>query len=429
MNAPDNSGSSRCALTAILGSFLISVANAFAQETAGIAEVERVIVTGSNIPTAEETGPNPVDTYRPADIERLGIRNATDLQTFLPQEAGGAVNLNIGNGGDGTVQINLRGLLPKETLILIDGKRFAYGSLGAAGVSQGQDINLIPFPMIDHIDILKDGASAVYGSDAVTGVVNFFLIHKFRGLEIGGSYGNTNLGASNDMGEWEAWLKAGTGDDKTDIVVVADFWERTGGLFSRDRDISANAFFIPFGGGSDARSGNFPGRVGGFRLIPKLFFSANSPPPHSAPNAATSPFYKNPFAVNPNAYPGAPGIHNDRVQLDQFGTQYKGGGDYFFYNFAALTPALPPADRQAFYGSFTRDLCDRYLTLFADFKFVRSFFDSSLAAVPLVPDPFKIPGFNVGFSPAGISVPIQNPFNPFTVANATIPNYFPDGSG
>ena len=57
--------------------------------TGATAEVERVIVTGSNIPTAEETGPNPVDTYRPADIEKLGIRNATDLTTFLPQQAGG----------------------------------------------------------------------------------------------------------------------------------------------------------------------------------------------------------------------------------------------------------------------------------------------------------------------------------------------------
>jgi len=432
MNAPVNSGSSRRSLTAILGSFLVSVANAFAQETAapGVAQVERVIVTGSNIPTAEETGPNPVDTYRPADIEKLGIRNATDLQTFLPQEAGGTVNLNIGNGGDGTVQINLRGLLPKETLILIDGKRFAYGSLGVAGFSQGQDINLIPFPMIDHIDILKDGASAVYGSDAICGVVNFFLLHKFRGLEIGGSYGNTNLGASNDMGEWEAWIKAGTGDDKTDIVVIADFWQRDGGVFSRDRDISANAFFIPFGG-FDNRSSNFPGRVGRFRLIPKLFFSANSPPPHSAPNAATSPFYKNPFAVNPNAYPGAPGIVGPHAFQfrPQTGTDYKGGGDYFRYNFAAFTPALPPADRQSFYGSYVRDLCDKYLTVFADFKYVRSFFDASAAPVPLAPDPFKIPGFNVGFSPAGISVPIQNAFNPFTVENATIPNYFPDGSG
>jgi iron complex outermembrane receptor protein len=430
MNGSDKSESARVALTATVGIFLIFVADAFAQERASVAEVERIVVTGSNIPTAEEVGPNPVDTYRPADIEKLGIRNATDLQTFLPQQAGGTVNLNIGNGGDGTVQLNLRGLLPKETLVLVDGKRVAFGSLGVAGFSQGVDINLIPFPMIDHIDILKDGATAVYGSDAVAGVVNFFLLHKFRGLEIGGSYGNTNLGASNEMGEWEAWIKAGTGDDKTDIVVIADFWERTGGLFSRDRDISSNAFQIPWGG-FDVRSGNFPGRVEGFRLIPKLFFSANSPPPHSAPNAATSPFYKNPFVIAPNAFPGPPGINNPRVQFPQslgnYG--YKGGGDYFFYNFAALTPALPPADRQVYYASFTRDLCDKYLTVFFDFKFVRSYFDSSLAAVPFVPDPFKVPGTNVGFSPAGISVPIVNAFNPFTVANATIPNYFPDGSG
>src|SRR5581483_8110289 len=271
------------------------------------AEVERVIVTGSNIPMAEETGPNPVDTYRPEDIEKLGISN----------------------GGDGTVQLNLRGLLPKETLILIDGKRFAQAALFG-----GYDIQLIPFSMIDHVDILKDGASAVYGADAVAGVVNFFLVHKFRGLEIGGTYGNTNLGASNDMGEWEAWLKAGTGDDKTDIVVIADFYQRTGGLFSRDRDISSNANFVPFGG-FDVRSGNEPGRVQGLRLIPSLFFSTHSPPPHSAPNAATSPFYTSPFAV--------PGIINGKP----------GDGDYLFYNFAAVTPALPPADRQVVYGSFT----------------------------------------------------------------------------
>jgi iron complex outermembrane receptor protein len=360
------------------------------------AEVERVIVTGSNIPTAEETGPNPVDTYRPQDIEKLGIRNATDLTTFIPQEAGGTVNQNIANGGDGTVQLNLRGLLPKETLILVDGKRIAQASLFG-----GYDIQLIPFSMIDHIDILKDGASAVYGADAVAGVVNFFLIHKFRGLEIAGTYGNTNLGASNDMSEWETWLKAGTGDDKTDIVVIADFYQRGGGVFSRDRDISSNGNFVRFGG-FDVRSGNEPGRVHSERLIPSLFFSANAPTPHSAPNVATSPFYTPPGAV--------PGIIN--------GTP--GDGNYLFFNFAAFTPALPPADRQTFYGSFTRDLCDKYLTIFADFKIARSFFDSSLAAVPFTPDPFKKPGSSVGFSPTGISVPISNPFNPFTVGDTTL---------
>src|SRR6266446_2799726 len=413
-NVLNKFGFVRTALVASVGFPLIFAANTFAQLPApaqpapapagGEAEVERVIVTGSNIPTAEETGPNPVDTYRPQDLDKLGIKTAQDLTNYLPQEAGGNVNLNIGNGGDGSVQLNLRGILPKETLVLIDGKRLASGSLGGAGTSGGVDVNLIPFVMVDHIDILKDGASAVYGADAVAGVVNFFLVHKFRGLENGGTYGNSNLGGSNEMSEWEAWLKAGTGDDKTDIVVIADFWERGGGIFSRDRDISSNAFQRLWGG-FDARDTSEPGRVRQFRLLPKMFFGpgglpqfgVNTPLPHSAPNVQTSPYYVHQYAVP--TYPH---------------------GDFFFLNYAPFTSALPPADRQAFYGSLTRDLCDKYLVLFADFKYVRSYFDSSLAAVPFVPDPFKIPGMNVGFSPAGISVPISNPFNPFTVADATI---------
>src|SRR5438093_9647243 len=96
------------------------------------AEVERVVVTGSNIPTAEETGPNPVDTYRPQDIEKLGIRNATDLTTLLPEEMGTTSNQNGLVGGDGSVIPNLRGLLPKETLVLIDGKRVAIAGSGGA---------------------------------------------------------------------------------------------------------------------------------------------------------------------------------------------------------------------------------------------------------------------------------------------------------
>jgi iron complex outermembrane receptor protein len=386
------------------------------------AEVERVIVTGSNIPTAEETGPNPVDTYRPQDIEKLGVRSANDLQMIIPQEAGGTINQNLNNGSPaGTVELNLRGLLSKETLVLVDGKRVNQNPLGFSAGTGGADINLIPFPMIDHIDILKDGASAVYGADAVAGVVNFFLIHKFRGLEIGGTYGNTNLGASNEMGEWEAWIKAGTGDDKTDIVVIADFFQRTGGIFSRDRDISSNGNFVEWGG-VEGRSSNLPGSISGsgspfssanFRLIPRLFFSSQSPPPHSAPNKETSPFYVNRVAVR---FPPPPG------------TPPGGDGDYFRFNFAAFTSAIPESDRQAFYGSFTRDLCDKYLVVFADFKYVRSFYDQVSAPVPFLPDVFKQPGAAVGISgtAAGISVPIQNAFNPFTVGDDTWVS--PDGA-
>ena len=234
------------------------------------AEAERVVVTGSNIPTAEEVGPNPVDTYRPEEIEKLGARNATDLLTKLPQEMGSTINQNANGvgGGNGSVIPNLRGLLPEETLVLIDGKRAAIiGSGGgvAAGASPGLtgvDINLIPFPMIDHIDILKDGASAVYGSDAVAGVFNIFLKHKFRGLEIGASIGNTNLGSSNDARELETWMIAGTGDDKTDIVIIADAYDRAA-IYGRDRNITSNANQLAWGG-FDHRSGDFPGVIGPF---------------------------------------------------------------------------------------------------------------------------------------------------------------------
>src|SRR5437763_12739697 len=130
---------------------LIFASRAFAQlpapaapaagSPAPTAEVERVVVTGSNIPTAEETGPNPVDTYRPQDIEKLGIRSSTDLQEFIRQEAGGTVNLNMGKGRDGTVQFNLRGLLPNETLVLIDRNRVGLRALTGAGVLEGPDID------------------------------------------------------------------------------------------------------------------------------------------------------------------------------------------------------------------------------------------------------------------------------------------------
>ena len=330
-----------------------------------------------------------MDTYRTEDIQKLGVMNQTDLLNKLPIEAGGTVNQNIANGGDGAVIPNLRGLLPKETLVLVDGKRVAPNANGV-----GVDINLIPFPMIDRIEILKDGASAIYGADAIAGVFNIILIHKFRGLEIGGTYGNTNMGASNDARETEAWLKAGTGDDKTDILIIADAYDR-GAIFSRDRNLTSNGNAIPFGGG-DVRSAISPVAV--FQTARTLNFFLNpniaAPTPHSVPNAKTDPQYIP--ITNETA----------RIPFAGHNTPFY-NSDFFAFNFAALTPAIPAADRQSFYGSFTRDLCDKYLTVFADFKYTRSFFDAALAPTPFTPDPFHT-ALGTGFSPIGISVPITN---------------------
>src|SRR6202043_3778962 len=90
------------------------------------AKAERVVVTGSNIPAAEEVGPNPGDTYRRDDITRLGVRTPTDLIQRIPAATGSNLGENLTNGGSGgATQVNLRGIDPKETLILQDGRRLA----------------------------------------------------------------------------------------------------------------------------------------------------------------------------------------------------------------------------------------------------------------------------------------------------------------
>jgi iron complex outermembrane recepter protein len=418
------------------------------EQVGATAEVERVIVTGSNIPTAEEVGPTPVDTYRAEDIQKLGVRTPTELTEKLPAITGFAVNENISNGGDGRTEVNLRGLFPKETLVLVDGKRVA-----PVGFAMGAsvDLNLIPFALVDHIDILKDGASAIYGSDAIGGVFNIFLKHKFRGLELEASYGNTNLGASNDAAEREGHLLAGVGDDKTDIVVFAEYYGRAA-IFSRDRFLSSNANLDRFGG-ADTRSGNFAGRLGDrfLRVVPHLdkqgvpvpgqfdvvpgreavldparVVPTNVPgthpfalPPQTDLPMALSEPAANTFVGNANAGLTAAGYVRRTPALDN------GTNGTFLFNFAALTSAISPADRQYFYGSFNRELCDKYLEVFADFKFVRTFFDPVLAPVPFAPDPFKQADGVTPVSPGGISVPLSNPFNPFSTAQATLPDGTP----
>ena len=362
--------------------------------------IEQVIVTGSNIPTAEDVGPQPVDTYRTEDITRLGVRSATDLVEKLPAAFGATINDNIANGGDGRTEINLRGLLSKETLVLQDGRRLA--PVGFAG--DAVDLNLFPIGLIDHVDILKDGASAIYGTDAVSGVFNVFLKHKFRGLEIYTSYGNANLGASNDQGEELAYLLAGTGDDKTDIVVFAQWYNRAA-IFSRDRDISSNADFTRLGG-LDTRSGNFAGRVGDFVLKSGLLS------PTGGPGQA-------PIGTHPFPGPASSGgIYVPRTTINK-------NTNNFLINFASLTPAIVPVDREYFYSSVTRDICDKWLQFFADFKYARTVWDGGLAPTPFAgpPDAFNTgPDFVSGtpISATGISVPTQNPFNPFSVANTVV---------
>ncbi len=157
-----------------------AAAPAFAQES-----LDEIIVTGSRIRAANLESTTPVTQVTAADVVTQGVSRIEDLVNQLPQ-AFAAQNVTVANGATGTATLNLRGLGSPRTLVLIDGRRMPYG--GASSASAAPDINQIPTQMIERVDILTGGASAVYGSDAVAGVVNFIMKKDFEGVQVTSQY-------------------------------------------------------------------------------------------------------------------------------------------------------------------------------------------------------------------------------------------------
>jgi len=155
-------------------------APALAQENLG-----EIVVTGSRIRSANLESTTPVTQVTAADVVTQGVTRVEDLVNQLPQ-AFAAQNVTVANGATGTATLNLRGLGSPRTMVLIDGRRMPYGGVTAA--SAAPDINQIPTSMIDRVDVLTGGASAVYGSDAVAGVVNFIMKKDFEGVQISSQY-------------------------------------------------------------------------------------------------------------------------------------------------------------------------------------------------------------------------------------------------
>src|SRR5438067_8397012 len=206
------------------------------------ATAERVIVTGSNIPTAEEVGPNPVDTYNQETITKSGERTTEQFLLSLPTVTANIVpisnNENGSNTAVGAATIALRGFDARATLILIDGRRVApYPTGNNPGLVNVMfvDLNSIPAAAIDSIEILKDGASTTYGADAVAGVVNIKLRHDYQnGAEAAVQYGNTE---HEDSGESIASAVFGVGNDTTNVTGVLNYYRRND-IFQHDRAYS-----------------------------------------------------------------------------------------------------------------------------------------------------------------------------------------------
>jgi len=147
-------------------------------------ELEQIIVTGSRIPQANLEGTSPVSVIGAQDVKLEGTVQVEDLINNLPQafaDQGG----NISNGASGTATVNLRNLGADRTLVLVNGRRMPAGSPRGP---VAPDLNQIPTSLIERVEVLTGGASAVYGSDAVAGVVNFILQDDFEGVQIDASY-------------------------------------------------------------------------------------------------------------------------------------------------------------------------------------------------------------------------------------------------
>ncbi|MDC8770159.1 TonB-dependent receptor [Roseateles albus] len=190
------------------GGLAITGSAAMAQES-----LERVSVTGSSIKRLDAETALPVTVITRAQIEASGATNTEDLLRRV--SANSAMVSDTGQGtGYGTSNANLRGLGPNSTLVLLNGRRLANHPFGNIGGAASVDLNSIPFAAIERIEVLRDGASAVYGSDAVAGVINFITRKDYRNGEVSVRYGNTEAGIGGT--EKGATVAVGFGDMASD---------------------------------------------------------------------------------------------------------------------------------------------------------------------------------------------------------------------
>src|SRR3569623_1495615 len=147
------------------------------------AQVKEVVITGSRIPQPGLTSSSPLSVINDQEVKLQGTTTAENLVNSLPSVFA-SYGSEVSNGSTGTATVNLRGLGTQRTLVLIDGKRLMPGD-PALPVA---DLNQIPATLIDRVEVVTGGASAVYGSDAIAGVVNFIMKKDFEGLRLDSQY-------------------------------------------------------------------------------------------------------------------------------------------------------------------------------------------------------------------------------------------------
>jgi iron complex outermembrane recepter protein len=213
-------------------------------------KTEEIVVTGSRIRRKDLNTPAPVTVLSKETYTVTGKASLGDFLQTLPEQ-GNAVNTQVNNGNDGSVQVNLRSLDPQRTLVLVNGRRFVAGGEPQSPAT-AVDLNTIPVAAIERIEILKDGASAVYGSDAIAGVVNIILKKRFNGTEVSAFSGTTSRG---DGTTYDLSAITGTGSDKGNILFSVGYQEQQS-VLAGDRKWSQTAYDYNFDTHELTPSGN-----------------------------------------------------------------------------------------------------------------------------------------------------------------------------
>lgn len=326
---------------------------AHAQSQPAAQKVEKIEITGSNIKRIDAEGPLPVVVVKREDIQNSGKTTVNELLQTLTVISGGsfAETTSAGNSfAPGTAAVSLRGLGANTTLVLLNGRRIANYGFAQNLNENFVDLNAIPVTAIERIEVLKDGASAIYGSDAIAGVINVILRKDFQGVEVAASYGDSKDGGA---GETRASIAAGVGDlAKTgfNAMVTLDYYKRDK-LNSQQRDFSRFADQRARGagrGGLDFRSptGNPGYWAGGTGNVNTPFANC---PASSVVSAASV---------------GVPG-----------------GGNVCAYDFAADNDLLPETERAGIFGAATFRI-NNNLTAFLEAMYNKNETNTSAAPTP-----------------------------------------------
>ncbi|MCG9963927.1 TonB-dependent receptor plug domain-containing protein [Shewanella cutis] len=340
-----------------------------ADEAGADKKVERIEVTGSRIKRTDMEAASPVLVMNRDELEATGMISIGDILQTIPA-AGSALNTAFNNGGDGSTNMDLRNLGAQRLLVLVNGKRWI-SSLGST-----VDLNTIPTSTIERIEVLKDGASAVYGSDAIAGVVNIITRKNFEGVEVS-VYGGQNA-KYDDGRQYTADFTVGSVSEKGGLLFnMAHVTQQP--IWAGDRDISDTGY--------SSTADNTRIRVKGSQL-----------------NQA------NQDALAAIGKPNSSGIYDymskegtgANVGMDQF--RPRTGSDV--YNYAPDNYLSTPQNRNSFYVQGFYDISDN-LRVVSDFMMTNRKSSQELAPMPLTL------GASFGAAASRVDIGANNIYNPF----------------